>query len=161
MRHERVDRAAIAAAAWPSTIEGLVLAEPQDPAEQPASDETAIAGPAPAAPDIPPAVGGIIVGAYVSILMIFFALFTGSLTATFMVAVVAFFIATFFTIPRLFFALEQARSRRPSFSAFLDRGIDTLTGHSDGKDALVQMVLVPILLAFGLLAMGIVGKIYL
>jgi hypothetical protein len=41
------------------------------------------------------------------------------------------------------------------------RGLDTFTGHSSGKDALVQMLIVPILLTLGLLAMGIAGAIYI
>jgi len=39
--------------------------------------------------------------------------------------------------------------------------MDTLTGHSSGRDALIQMMVVPVLLTLGLLAMGIAGKIYL
>ena len=43
----------------------------------------------------------------------------------------------------------------------MHKGLDTLTGHSTGKDALVQMLIVPVLLTLGLLAMGIAGAVYL
>jgi hypothetical protein len=37
----------------------------------------------------------------------------------------------------------------------------TLTGRSSGRDALVQMLIVPVLLTLGLAAMGIIGRIYI
>ena len=43
----------------------------------------------------------------------------------------------------------------------MEKGVNTLTGHSSGREALLQMLIVPVLLTLGLLVMGIVGKIYL
>ena len=161
MRHERISQANIAAAAWPTTLEGLMLAEPagsETTGEQIIEFQT---GPTPAAPDIAPAVGGLIVAAYVSLVLVLFTFFTGSLTAMFAVTIAAGFVAIFFAVPRIFLAIEPKAGRRPSLPEFMEKGLHTLTGHSGGRDALLQMLIVPVLLAFGLLAMGIVGKIYL
>jgi hypothetical protein len=40
-------------------------------------------------------------------------------------------------------------------------GLQTLTGRSRGGDALLQMLIVPVLLTLGLAAIGIVGKVYI
>lgn len=160
MRHERIANAQIAAAAWPTTMDGLVLAEPAELATE-VSTEPAPTLPTPAAPDVAAGVGGLIVGVYAALLMVFFALFAGSLMALFAITICAGFVGIFFAVPRIFFALEPDDTRRPSLPAFMHKGIETLTGHSSGSEALVQMLVVPVLLTLGLLVMGIVGKIYL
>lgn len=161
MRHERIAEARIAAAAWPTTLEGLMLAEPvaSETATMPVAELQA--GPTAAAPDIAPGVGGLIVASYVSLVMVLFTFFTGSLSAMFMVVVAAGFVAIFFAVPRIFFAVEPKSGRRPSMPEFMERGLGTFTGHSGGRDALLQMLIVPVLLTLGLLVMGIVGKIYI
>lgn len=159
MRHERISQAKIAAAAWPTTLEGLMLAEPE--AVQAVAQPELQTGPTPAAPDIAPGVGGLIVAAYVSLVLVLFTFFTGSLGAMFAVVIAAGFVAIFFTIPRIFFSVEPGAGRRPSLPEFMEKGIDTFTGHSGGRAAILQMLIVPVLLTLGLLAMGIVGKIYL
>lgn len=161
MRHERISQASIAAAAWPSTLEGLVLSAPVASAANDVAADPAPAVPTPAAPDVAAGVGGLIVAAYAGLVLVFFAFFTGSLLATMVVTISAAFVAVFFTVPRLFFGLEPRADRRPSLNAFMHKGLDTLTGHSTGKDALVQMLIVPVLLTLGLLAMGIAGAVYL
>lgn len=159
MRHERISQAKIAAAAWPTTLEGLMLAEPE--AATPVAAPEVQSGPTPAAPDMAPGVGRLLIAAYVYLVLVLFSFFTGSLTAMFSVTVAAGFVAIFFTVPRIFLAIEPKTGRRPSMPEFLERGIDTFTGHSGGREALLQMLIVPVLLACGLLAMGIIGKIYL
>jgi hypothetical protein len=157
MRHERI--AEIAAAAWPSTLEGLVLSEA--PVAEAAPAEAAPMRPMPAAPDVAAGVGTLIIASYAALILVFFALFTGSATALFVVCISAGFAIAFFTIPRIFFAIEADPSRRPSLPAFMHKGLQTATGHSSGRDALIQMLIVPVLLTLGLAAMGIVGKIYI
>ncbi len=159
MRHERINQDRIAAA-WPTMFEGLVLSEPCE-TEAPAAMIETIAGPTPAAPDVAKGVGGLIVTAYAALLGIFFAFFAGSALALFAICICAVFMAVFFTVPSIFFAIEPDANRRPTLDAFLHQGMDTLTGHTSGKDALVQMLIVPVLLTVGLLAMGVVGAIYL
>lgn len=159
MRHERIAEAKIAAAAWPTTMEGLMLVEPPETAivQEPARQ----AGPTAAAPDIAPGVGRLIVAAYVFIVLVLFTFFTGSLSAMFAVTISAGFVTIFFAVPRIFFSVEPEAGRRPSLPEFVEKGVNTFTGHSSGKDALLQMLIVPVLLSLGLLVMGIVGKIYL
>jgi hypothetical protein len=112
-------------------------------------------------PDVAPGVGGLIVAAFAGLLGVFFAFFARSPEALFAITICAFFVATFFTVPRLFLAVEADPSRRPTLDAFLAKGLDTLTGRSSGRDALVQMLIVPVFLTLGLLAIGIVGRVYL
>ena len=161
MRHEEISKARIAAAAWPTTMDGLVLAEPAEAQVSSGADEAEAVMPAAAAPDVAAGVGIAIVASYVALILVFFAFFAGSLLAAFVITIAAGFVAIFFAIPRIFFGLEPDTSRRPSFSTFMHQGMETLTGHSSGGAALVQMVIVPVLLTLGLLAMGIAGKIYL
>ena len=56
---------------------------------------------------------------------------------------------------RIFFSVEQSTGRRPSFERFLREGMATMTGRSSGRDALIQMLIVPVMLTFGVIAMGI------
>jgi hypothetical protein len=43
----------------------------------------------------------------------------------------------------------------------MEQGMETLTGHSDAGAALVQMLIVPVLLTFAILATGIYAAIVL
>lgn len=161
MRHERISESHIAAAAWPSMLEGLVLVEPAASGEEVQAPATEPALPTAAAPDVAAGVGGLIVAAYAGLILVFFTFFAGSPLAAMAVAIAALFVAIFFAVPRIFFGIEPAAGRRPSLSRFMHEGMDTLTGHCSGGDALVQMLLVPVLLTLGLLAIGVAGAIYL
>ena len=143
---------AAVAAVWPSFEEALLNRQPPE-LEQPGLDDSAPLLPAAAAPDVPASVGGLILGSYVALLGVFFAFFAGSPLAFFSITICAVFVA-------VFFAVEADPSRRPSFSRFWHDGLHTLTGRTSGKDALIQMLIVPIFLGFGLLTMGIIGKIF-
>jgi hypothetical protein len=46
--------------------------------------------------------------------------------------------------------------KRPGLGKFLKRGMETLTGHSSGPAALVQILIVPIFLTLAVLAMGLI-----
>jgi len=162
MLHERVSHSEFTPAAWPSTLETLVIAEQLAAPEVTSIIEAdAPAERTAAAPDIPAGVGRLIVAAYVGLVLALFAFFTGSFLAAMSVTIAAGFVTIFFAIPRIFFKLEPGQSQRPRLADFWYDGVQTLTGHCKGKDALVQMLIVPVLLTFGLLAMGIVGAIYL
>lgn len=117
--------------------------------------EQAFVRAAPAAPDVPPAVGRVIVGVYAALVGILFLTMARGAEATFMIAVSGLYVAIFLAVPRLFFAVEADPSRRPDLAAFLARGIDTWTGHLSGGAALVQILLVPVLLTACLLAIGL------
>jgi hypothetical protein len=112
------------------------------------------AQPASAVSDMPIAAGTFLVLSYAS-LMGAFALTIHGARADFAIVIDIFYLAMFFGLPVLFLAVEGDRSRRPSLGEFLERGIDTATGRLSGGGALVQMLVVPVLLAFAILAMGI------
>ncbi|MCY7397580.1 MAG: hypothetical protein LH466_01905 [Sphingomonas bacterium] len=109
----------------------------------------------PAAPDVPAAVGGLIVASYAGLIAALAIATVGSGESIFVIVVAALFAVAFFTVPRLFFAVERDSGARASFDDFLRRGMNTFTGHNSGKAALVQMLIVPIMLTLGVAAMGI------
>ena len=122
------------------------------PAIAPSID--APAQPASGAPDMPKAAGVLMLLAYGALMGAFSVTIHGA-RADFAMVIGAFYLTMFFAIPAVFFRIESERKRRPDLVQFLDRGIETATGHISGGGALVQMLIVPVLLAFGVLAMGI------
>lgn len=115
----------------------------------------------PAVPDMPAALGRMIVGVYAVLIGVFFATMARSPMALFSIVIAAFYVCILFAVPRIMLRLENDPSRRPSFSQFLERGIVTGTGQMTGGSALAQIFVVPVCLVFGLLAMGLVGLYYL
>jgi hypothetical protein len=165
MRYQPIDHTvnpdALVAAVWPSFEEALLNRQPVE-RDRLAQDEASPAfSPAPAAPDVPAAVGRLIVAPYVALLGVFFAFFAGSPLAFFSIAVCAVFVAIYFAVPRIFLAVEADPARRPSLSQFMRGGIQTLTGRTGGRDALIQMMIVPVLVTFGLMTIGIIGRIFI
>ena len=159
MRHEQIaDKASYTkveiAAVWP------VMARAAQ-APLPGATEAQPFAPTPSCPDVPAAAGGLIVAAYAGLLAAFALAMTGSAQSIFAIVVCGLFLAAFFTVPRLFLALEPSTGRRPSLQRFLSEGMGTMTGRSSGRDALVQMLIVPVLLTFGVIAMGIAAAIIL
>jgi hypothetical protein len=157
MEYQRLNTAArnnAVAAVWPTAaVENMAA-----PAAAQAAEEAPFAA-TPAMADVPSAVGGLIVGSYVALILVFFGLFANSPVALFSITICAFFVAMFFAVPRIFLSIEAAPQRRPSFDRFMRTGLQTLTGRTGGGDALLQMLIVPVLLTLGLAAMGIIGKI--
>lgn len=157
MRHEQVldqesyNRVVVPSAWSAPQIVPLPMGLEEGPAAGPAADFA----PTPAAPDVPGAVGGLIVAAYAGLIGAFALATAGSAESIFAIVIAALFAVAFFTVPRIFLAVEPNDKRRPSLQRFMREGMDTLTGHSSGRDALVQMLIVPVLLTFGALAMGI------
>lgn len=163
MRYQRLDTAAPlgadspVAAVWPTSAVETLVAGPAPEAEPPKKAFTAT----PATADVPVAVGRLVVASYAALILVFFGLFANSPVAVFAITICAFFVAIFFAVPKIFLNVESAPGRRPTMGAFMRRGMSTLTGHSGGADALIQMLVVPALLTLGLGAMGIIGKILL
>lgn len=161
MRHEQIaDKASYTKvempAAWPASarVAPLPLVE--------AREEAAEAfAPTPSCPDVPAAAGGLVVAAYVGLVATFAVGLTGSAQSLFAIAICGLFLAAFFAVPRIFLGLEGEAKPRPSFQRFLNEGMATMTGRSSGRDALVQMLIVPVLLTFGAAAMGIAAAILL
>ena len=108
-----------------------------------------------AAPDVPAAVGGLIAASYAGLIGALAVATAGSAESIFVIVIAALFVVAFFTVPRIFFAVEHESGVRTSFDTFLRNGMNTFTGHNSGKAALVQMLIVPVLLTLAVLAMGI------
>ena len=114
------------------------------------------AQPETAVPDVPAAVGLMMVGVYVIIVALFALTIASAGAGPFMIAVDLMFLAAFFTVPVLILKQERDPARRPGMPRFLSQGMQTYTGHVTGAGALIQMFIVPVLLAFGVLCIGII-----
>ena len=112
------------------------------------------AQPAAAAPDMPKAAGIFMIASYTALMGAFVVTIHGA-RADFAIVIGCFYVTMFFAVPAIFFGVEDDRVRRPSLLEFLDQGVETATGRISGGGALVQMLIVPVLLAFAILAMGI------
>jgi hypothetical protein len=104
-------------------------------------------------------VGGLIAASYVTLIGTLAIATTGSSPSIFAVVIAAFFVGMFFAVPRIFFAVEPKSGRRPRLGQFIREGMDTATGRSGGAAALVQMLVVPICLTLGVMAMGVIVAI--
>ena len=112
------------------------------------------AQPTPAVPDMPKAAGGLMIASYAALMVAFVVTIHGA-RADFAMVIGAFYLTMFFAVPAIFLGVEDDQVGRPRMQEFLDRGVETATGHLSGGGALVQMLIVPVLLAFAILAMGI------
>jgi hypothetical protein len=162
MRHQRFDTAAplpansAVAAVWPTAAVESFTAAVGAEAEEIGRPFAAT----PAMADIPAGITNLIVGSYAALILVFFGLFARSPLALFAITICAFFVAIFFAVPKMFLAVEAAPGRRPTLASFMHSGMMTLTGRSSGRDAMVQMLIVPVLLTLGLAGIGIIGRIY-
>ena len=114
-----------------------------------------------AAPDVPASVGLLLAGSYAALIGACLLTLGGSAEALFAIVVSGLYVLIYCAVPWLFFRVEADPARRPTLGAFLDRGMDTATGHLSGRAALVQMLIVPVLLVFCLLAIGAMAGLYL
>ena len=76
-----------------------------------------------------------------------------------MIVIAALFVVMFFSVPRIFLAVEPKDGVRPSLDQFMANGTETLTGHNSGKAALVEILTLPVALTVAILAMGIAAAI--
>jgi hypothetical protein len=162
MLHERISAddsyiPANVAAVWPAGVQIAPLPI-TDIAEAPAARDYQ---PTPSAPDVPGGVGVLIVAAYVSLIASLALAAVASRESAFMIVIAALFLVAFFTVPRIFLRVEPKAGRRPSLDRFMHDGMETLTGHSTGGAALVQMLIVPVSLTFGILAIAVAAAIYM
>ncbi|QIK96252.1 hypothetical protein G7076_07140 [Sphingomonas sp. HDW15A] len=145
MRHEQLDRPQTFDLVDPSAL-ATILPNPKP--------ETAV-------PDVPASVGALLVGVYVMIVALFALTIANAGAGPFMIAVDLVFLAAFFSVPAIFLKQERKTRDRPSLLRFLDQGMQTYTGPVSGAGALVQMFVVPVLLAFAVLCIGIVAMVNL
>jgi hypothetical protein len=108
------------------------------------------------APDVPAGVGYLLFISY-AVLIVTFAIATVSgAYAAFMVAVAAICASSLYFVPTVMMSMEPKSSPHPSMAEFFAKGMQTATGHATGRDALTQMLLVPVLLTFGAAAIGVI-----
>ena len=63
------------------------------------------------------------------------------------IGIIVFFLGMFFAIPALFVRSAPKESRRPlSWSDLMERGIDTATGRTSGREAVVLLLILPLLI---------------
>jgi hypothetical protein len=109
-----------------------------------------------AAPDVPGAVGWMILGVYALIMLAFLVLFARDTEAGLMVAISGVYFTVYLGVPAAFFRTE-ARSGDIDLKRFLKDGLETWTGHVGGHEAIVQILLIPVALAIAVTAIGIIS----
>jgi hypothetical protein len=143
------------AAVWPASP--LVAPVPVPDIEEP--ERTQVHAPTAAAPDVPAAVGRIIVAAYASLIAAFAFAAAGSPESIYVITISALFVVTFFSVPRIFLKVEPRNGGGANFYRFMRDGMQTFTGHCTGAAALVQMLIVPVLLTLAALVMGVAAAV--
>lgn len=75
-------------------------------------------------------------------------------------AIIVFFLATFFAIPALFVRVAPKDSRRPlSWSELMEAGVDTATGQTSGREAAILVLMLPLLIFFWAVAVLAIAAI--
>ena len=119
--------------------------------------EQQLDGPERAAPEIPAAVGLMICGIYLALMAALAFATVGSGKSLLAIVVALFFVMMFFSVPAVFLGIDAEGDTRRSLSRFMEQGMETLTGHSTGGAALVQMLVVPVFLTLGVVCIGIIA----
>ena len=141
MRHDLLNR--------PEEFDVVEPAEIVDVARQPEH----------AVPDLPAAIGLMIAAVYLTIIALLALTIANAGQAPFMIVIDLAFLAAFLSVPAIFLKLEADPARRPSLGRFMSQGMQTYTGPVSGGGALAQIFVVPVLLAFGVLAIGIIAMV--
>ena len=112
-----------------------------------------------AAPDVPAVVGWALIGAFGLIMLGMLTFFTGSGEAVFMAGVCIVYLAVYVGAPVVFLRIEK-RGGRTDLDTFLEKGLETWTGHVGGRAAITQILLLPTAVAVAICGMGIVVRIF-
>jgi hypothetical protein len=145
-----------AASELPSVWPVLIREKIEDAAHPAVFDEALAQRCGPALPDVPTSVGYMLFASSVSLVAALALATVASGPGALAIGVAMFFIAMFFAVPRIMLAQEPGSQRRPTLESFLGQGMVTYTGHFTGGAALVQMLIVPISLTAGALAIGVI-----
>jgi len=76
--------------------------------------------------------------------------------ALFVIGISAVFLLVYLTLPGFMALVGHAETQRTSLRAFLDRPMELWTGEVPGREAALQVVLLPVALAVGMTAIGVV-----
>jgi hypothetical protein len=99
--------------------------------------------------DMHPTAYGLWVGCWALLFSIMTWTFLGSASALFLLAMIGFYAAMFFAVPAALGRFTMANRPAQHFADFLDSDMPILGGWISGREALVQMTMVPLALAFG------------
>ena len=113
----------------------------------------------PVATTLPAAVPAIAFAGYAGILFAFWLSFAGNVEAALAIAVSTAYAAMYFGVPYLMARMAEKHGDSPhrqSLPTFIDGEFETITGRIGGWAAVVQIVLVPVGLAFGAFAIGMI-----
>jgi len=122
--------------------------------------EEDLASSTPAVSDIPKAVGFAVVGAFGAVVLCFMLFFSGSAQSRFVTVVTLCFCAVYFAIPFILIVLQPKSARRSAWSSFRRNGLSVRTGHVGGKEALLQIFVLPICLFVAAVGMGVIWALY-
>lgn len=107
--------------------------------------------------DMPVGVHTLALACWAAFLAVFWITFGISGNAEFMVAVSTVYAIVFFSVPVILTRMFPAEKRKHrDLSAFLNGRFDTLYGPIRGFDALVQVIIVPLALTLGGIAIGFI-----
>jgi uncharacterized SAM-binding protein YcdF (DUF218 family) len=117
------------------------------------------AGPLARALELPPRVWLLLLGAYLTILGLLWLGFGTSTEGVIVLVVDTVFFAAFFTAPWVVMQIARATGQVEGggFAEFLRRGLDTPSGQLTARDAMLQVALVPVALAFGIAAIALIA----
>lgn len=94
---------------------------------------------------------------WAGLMAVFWVTFHVSTSASFMVAVGTVYACVFFGVPFVMIRMSPgANATFPSFDEFLRGRFDTIHGPIAARDALLQVIMVPLALGLGGVAMGII-----
>lgn len=111
-----------------------------------------------AAPDVPAAVGVAILAAYGLMMAGFLTFFAGSAENLLAVAVDAVYLAMYLGVPAAMFMVERRKPRITWFQ-FLNKGLITWTGHVGGREAVAQILTIPLTIAGGVFGVGLIAHL--
>jgi hypothetical protein len=122
--------------------------------------EEALVTSTPAVSDIPTAVGFAVVGAFGAVVLCFMIFFSGSAQSRFVTTVTLCFLIVYFAVPLVLIALQPKSVRRGTWSSFRRNGLYVRTGHVGGKEAMLQILVLPICLFVAAVGMGVIWTHY-
>ncbi|MGD9738793.1 MAG: hypothetical protein AB7O56_07165 [Bauldia sp.] len=109
-----------------------------------------------------PRVFGLAIASYGAMLLVLWLLFVTGADMVVTLFVCTAYFAMYFGVPVAMYRLA-AKAAPPaasgSFAVFLRGGLETVSGTISGWSAMVQVLVVPVSLTFGLIAMGIIAKV--
>jgi hypothetical protein len=140
------------------TMNSVSSVQPSRPQPHPGNENTPAAGRLQTA--LHPNVYKVAMVCWAGLLAVFWVTFWASASALFVVVVATGFALMFFGIPYIMSRMAAKNAVTPvpnapgTFGAFLRAPFGTLNGHLSGFEALVQVILVPLCLAVGAVAIS-------